>query len=285
MLTGATGSGRSAACNFFMQKHVFDSKPVTKVMESKVATIDGKRVELIDTPGLLDPTSVEKDDERLELAIALINMKCGFHVLGLVCNLTERIEVTEDKVFKNLLSTYEHYLPYTVVIFTHGKYLGDTEEEQKTKLQGMIKEIKKTSNLCQVLEKINYRYIILESVNPMEQGYHTKKSKEFIKMIETIFKQTKKPATNPFASSFAENIKKHNVDQQVLIKELADRIKTAIEAMMAAKSSDFFKFLLQAMIDGSGILATVGHAISKIREYASTAYGYASYAVKKLTFQ
>ena len=86
MLTGTTGSGRSAACNFFMQKCVFESKqslvPVKKVTESRVATIDGKRVELIDTPGLLDPTSVEKDDEHLELAIALINMKCGFHVLA-----------------------------------------------------------------------------------------------------------------------------------------------------------------------------------------------------------
>ena len=47
---------------------------------------------------------------------------------------------------------------------------------------------------------------------------------------------------------------------------------------MTAGSSDFFKFLLQAMIDGSGILATVGHAISKIRDYASTAYNYASTA-------
>ena len=90
-------------------------------------------------------------------------------------------------------------------------------------------------------------------------------------MIETIFKQTKKPAFNKFASSFAENIKKYDVDQQVLLKELAGRIKTASEAMTTAGSNDFFEFLLQAMIDGSGILATVGHAISKIRDYAATA--------------
>ena len=72
----------------------------------------------------------------------------------------------------------------------------------------MIKGMKNTSNFCQVLQKINYRYIILESDNPMEQGYHTKKSKELVKMIETIFKQAKKVATSKFASSFAENIKK-----------------------------------------------------------------------------
>ena len=63
-----------------------------------MATIDGKRVELIDTPGLLDPTSVEKDDECLELAIALFNMKCGFHVLGLIHSLTKCIEELEEKM-------------------------------------------------------------------------------------------------------------------------------------------------------------------------------------------
>ena len=282
MLTGITGSGRSAACSFYMQKHIFEPKQLllsaSKVTESRVATIDGKRVELIDAPGFLDPTSVEKDDKSLEFAIALINMMSqrGFHVLGLVHNITKRIEPAEDKVFKNLLSIYEHYLPYTVMIFTHGKYLGSTEEEQKTKLQGMIKGMEKTSNFCQILEKINYRYIILESVDPKERGYHAKKSKELVKMIEIIFRRTRKRATNEFASSFAEHIMKYNVDQQVLIEELADRIKIAIRAMRTAESEDFFKFLVQAMIDGSGILATVGRAISKIRDYASTAYDYAS---------
>ena len=200
-----------------MQKQVFESRrsllSVSKKTESMVGTIGGKRIELIDTPGFLDPTLIEEENDRLEFAKALINMKHGFHALGLVLNATKCIDAAaEDKVFKNLLSIYEHYLPYIVVIFTHGKFLGNTEEEQKTIIQHMIKENDKTSNFCQVLEKINYRYIILESVSSMEQGYHASKSKELVEMIVTIFRETGKPATNEFAlSRIAEQLKEVKV--------------------------------------------------------------------------
>ena len=90
MLTGATGNGRNAACNFYYAEMCFDSR--LTVSESRVATIDGKCVELIDMPGFLDPTSVVGDKECLEFAKALINMKYGFHLLGLVLNVTKRIE-------------------------------------------------------------------------------------------------------------------------------------------------------------------------------------------------
>ena len=267
MLTGTAGNGKSAACNFFMQKCVLESR--ASVPESMVATIDGKCIELIDMPGFLDPISVVEDNKRLEFAKALINMKCGFHAIGLVLNATKRIDAAEDRMFKNLLSIYEHYLPYIVVIFTHGKLLGSTEEEQKTKLHHIIKEIKekdKTSNLCQVLEKINYRYMILECVEPMKQGYHASKSKELVKMIDTIFRETGKPATNDFALSIAENLNKVEVDHQLIVKELAVRMKEIADRYNATLPPryDFFTLLLH---------------------YASTTYSYASSAAEKCTFQ
>ena len=295
VLTGATGNGKSAACNFFMQKQVFESRhpflSVSEKAESEVATVEGKRIKLIDTPGFLDPMSIEEENDRLEFAKALINMKYGFHALGLVLNIEKHIEAAEDRVFKNLLTIYEHYLPYVILIFTHGKFLGNTEEEQKTKLQHTIKNLKeedKTSNFCRVLEKINYRYITLESVNPMEQSYHASKSKELVRMIDTIFKQTGKSATNEFALSIAENLKKAEVpiNQLELLKELADSIKVAIEAMMAADSNDFFTFLRHTILNGEGrilatLLSTAYRYASAAYGYASTAYSYASSAAKK----
>ena len=265
MFTGSTGTGKSEACNFFMQKQVFKAKrgffPVSKETESGVATIGGKLIELVDTPGFLDPSSVEEDDERLRFARGLINMKCGFHMLGLVLNITKRVEKGEDKILKNLLSTYEHCLPYVVLIFTHGIGIGDTGDEQETVLEGMIKEIKgqETSSLNQVLKKINHRYIILESVNPMEEGYHAKKSKQLVEMIDTVFKQTRRPATNEFALSIAENLNKEKIDQVALEKELADIIKVAQDMMRdnAEENNDnFFSYLKYAiMAIGTGILA------------------------------
>ena len=247
-----------------MGKPVFETRnsflSVSKKTESGVAIIEGKHIELVDTPGLLDPCSVEHDSERLDFARSLISMTSGFHMLGLVFNVTKRAERGEDKIFKNLLSTYKDYLPYVVLIFTHGKHLGDTEDKQKSVVAGMIKEVnekQKNSNLNQLLKKINHRYIILESVKPMGKGYHAKKSKELVEMIDTIFKQTKKPATNSLASSIAENLKKTKVDQRKVEKELADRIKTA--QAMAKKDesggSNFYAYLGYSILIGGGILA------------------------------
>ena len=266
MLAGTTGNGKSAVCNFFMQRNIFKVKhsfiPVSKKLESGLATIEGKRIELIDTPGFLDASLIEGDSERLDFAKALINIKSGFHMLGLVFNVSKRIEKSEDKLLKDLLCRYEHYLPYIVLIFTHGKHLGNTEDKQKSAVRDMISEIKedKTSTFFQVLEKINYRYIILECVEPMEEGYHASKSKELVEMIDKIFRETGKPATNEFALSIAEYLKKVKVDQTKLEEELADRIKTAQEMMKEDKSknessSNFYKYLKYAIIIGGGVLA------------------------------
>ena len=267
VVTGTIGNGKSAACNFFMKKQAHESRPslvsVSKEAESGMATIGGKHIELVDTPGFLDPSSVEEDDDRLEFARGLISMTSGFHVLGLVFNLTKRVQRDEDKIYKDLLSTYKHYLPYVVLIFTHGKHIGDTDDEQKSALEDMIEEInqqQKKSNFNQLLKKINYRYIILESVHPMGKGYHAKKSKELVKMIETVVKQTKKPATNSLASSIAENLKKATkVDQKKVEEELADRIKKAQEMAKKDESggSNFYAYLGYSILIGGGILATV----------------------------
>ena len=251
-----------------MQKNFFTAKrsllSVSKKTESGVATIHGKRVELVDTPGLLDPSSVEQDKDRLEFARSLLTIKYGFHVLGLVLSSTRRIDAGEDKVLENLLSRYKHYLPYIVLFFTRAvSGLGDTKDEQKCEMEDMIEEIKedKTSNLFQVLEKIQYRYIILESVTTMEQGYYASKSKELVEMIERIFKQTGKPATNDFALSMAKNLEKAKVDhndQMALEIELAERIKVAQEMMKKDKSEDnFYPYLKYAILIGGGVLATL----------------------------
>lgn len=286
MLTGTTGNGKSAVCNFFMQRNIFKVEhsfiSVSK-LESGVATIEGKCIELIETPGFFDASLIEGDDERLEFAKALINIKSGFHMIGVVLSVSKRIEKSEDKLLKDLLCRYEHYLPYVVLIFTHGKHLGDTDDKQKNAVRDMINEIKedKTSTFYQVLEKINYRYIILECVRPMEKGYHASKSKELVKMIDTIFKETGKPATNKFALSIAEYLKKGMVDQTKLEEELADKIKTAQEMMKKDNSknakegnSNFYEYLRYAIIIGGGVLASLfGPSPGQIEHGISAASG------------
>ena len=280
-----------------MQRNIFKVERsflrVSRELESVVAIIEGKRIELVDTPGFFDASLIEGDSERLDFAKALINIRSGFHMLGVVFNISKRIEKSEDKLFEDLLCRYKHYLPYVVLIFTHGKHLGNTEDEQKKVVEDMIKELKedKTSNLFQLLEKVNYRYIILESVKPMEEGYHASKCKKLVEMIDKIFRETGKPATNEFALSIAEQLKKVKVDQMTLEKELADRIKTAQEMMKKDKSknesnSNFYEYLKYAIIIGGGVLAGLfGPSTGLIEQGISAAGGAVRAAAENCTFQ
>lgn len=250
--------GKTAACYFFMQeKNFFPTVtllPVKRVATSVITTIGGKSVELIDMPGVLDPGSIG-GHEYIDFVRGLIKIKSGFHVLCVVFSISNRLTTREHRQLKNLLCKYEHYLPYVVLLFTHGKMLGDTEDKRKSELRDMLEEVEE---MTQILEKINNRYIILESVEPMEQGYHAYKSKELIGMIDTIFKQTGKPATNDFALSLAENHRKlKDIDETVLETELVERIKAAQEMMKKYKSDNFFPYLKYAIIIGGGILATL----------------------------
>ena len=250
--------GKTAACCFFMQKKNFFPTvtllPGKKAATSMIATIEGKGVELIDMPGFLDPGSIG-GHEYIDFARGLIKIKSGFHVVCVVLSVFHRLTTREHRQLKNLLCKYEDYLPYVVLLFTHGKILGDTEDKRKSELKDMLEEVEE---MTQILEKINNRYIILESVEPMEQGYHAYKSKELIGMIDTIFKQTGQPATNDFALSLAENHRKlKGIDETVLETELVERIKAAQEMMKKYKSDNFFPYLKYAIIIGGGILATL----------------------------
>lgn len=229
VFTGPFGVGKSAACNFFMGKEVFESRPsfmtVTKKVASCVATIEGKHVKLVDTPGLLDPSSI-KDEECLEFAKGLISIQYGFHAIGVVLNLNANIENDAASLFKNLLNIYNDYLPYIFLMFTHGKDFGQTDRQQNLAIKKMVKGQPKDSKLSQILESINCHYLIIESVENMKKGYHTYKSKELLNIVEAIFRQTGTVTNNRFALSIAQTFK---VSQNVFETKLTQCIRVAVE--------------------------------------------------------
>ena len=285
---GITGNGKSAACNFFMQnnfkaEHSFVS--VSNQLESGVATIGEKHIELIDTPGFSNPNIIKEDVLQLDLATALINVKYGFHMLGLVFNVSKRIETPEDELLKELLLNYKHYLSYAVILFTHGKFLGDTEDEQKDAVKEMIEEAKKdkASNFFQVLEKINYRYLIIESVESMEEGYHAKKSKELVAMIDMILKETGRPATNEFALSMAKNHWKVKYNQDELEGELADETKASQE-MTKEDESENTGFYANLKYGGLALAGLLTPSIGLIKQRVSAVSDAISSAIEQTCF-
>ena len=82
-----------------------------------------------------------------------------------------------------------------------------------------------SQSLFSVLSKIDNRYILLESVEEMGEGYYEKKSQELLDILEAIINKN----VNVYScavNEFAENLRKLDVDEQKLVEHLTVDLQT-----------------------------------------------------------
>ena len=229
IFTGVIGCGKSRAGNFFLNKEAFESswslKPVTVANASATGIIKGKHITIIDTPGFLDPSFLDTKKEFLELAQAIVDMPKGVNAVGLLINIEDRVKRDDANLLKKLL-TMEKMLPYVFLCFTHAKVLGENETQQRQKIEGTLKDKNNCpESLFNVLNEIDNRYILLESVAIMGEGYYEKKSQELLDILQAIMNKN----VNVYScavNEIAENLRKLDVDEQKLVEHLAADLQT-----------------------------------------------------------
>ena len=101
MVIGVTGSGKSTACNFFLNQKVFNTKggavSVTAKSDAHSGTVLGKRVLFVDTPGFSD--AYESEEQRMtDLGRALYFAQAGVHAIVICFNGTARFDLATEGV-------------------------------------------------------------------------------------------------------------------------------------------------------------------------------------------
>ena len=191
MVTGVTGSGKSAFCNFICAEDVFRTcdglVSVTAKTGAVTRSLLGKTVKLIDTPGFCD--EYETNEEHMkELGQAVFLARNGVNAIGFTISASGRFTKNEARTIKEM-SKFKEIWPFTVVIFTNAGGLGDNEEEQKMQIQKNLASERCPKSLHDLLERVGNRYILVESVEHIEDPkvYHNQKVRELLHMIYKIY--------------------------------------------------------------------------------------------------
>ena len=190
MVIGVTGSGKSTACNFFLNQKVFNTKggavSVTTKSDAHSGTVLGKRVLFVDTPGFSD--AYESEEQRMtDLGRALYFAQAGVHAIVICFNGTARFDLATEGVV-NALDQLGTFWPHAFVLYSHADDMGSTESEQKQQIYQWINNPRCPERLKWLLQQVQYRFMTVESrMRGNDHVYHQQKCKELLDLVDQVY--------------------------------------------------------------------------------------------------